>query len=285
MPYYHVYIHWEDEVGARWGENIDFSLEQITKLVKTIKEGTPFVLKNFRIIPFNITKLEIWKTEERAYGKSDTWRWIPSHGVNVTNSFIIALPTKPDSRKIEDKIKTNSSGKIKTAVSKNVFIVYGRDETQALLLQKYLKDKLKVDAVMFDDLPDKGRTIIEQLEYIQDNVGYAFVIVTPDDVGCLTENIRELAKMLVGLKTIKGETVAKIFRMLQTRARQNVVFELGLFMGALGREKVCCLLKRDTAERPSDIDGVLYKRFNESVSEIFHEIPEELKAAGYEIKI
>lgn len=277
MPYYHVYIHWKDEIGACWGEDIDFNVGQLNELINTIKRGVPILLKGIKINPYGITKLEIWKTDERAREKSKTWEWIPRHGENVTKYFIITLPIKAQSPQME------VSEEIESAPRKNIFIVHGRDDKQALLLQKYLKDKLKVDAVMFDDLPDKGRTIIEQLEYIRDNVGYAFVIVTPDDVGCLTEDIEELGKMLVGLKSVKAQTIGKMFELLHTRARQNVVFELGLFMGALGRKKVCCLLKQDTEERPSDIDGILYKLFNKSVSEIFHEIPEELTYAGYDI--
>ena len=66
------------------------------------------------------------------------------------------------------------------------------------------------------------------------------------------------------------------------RARQNVVLELGLFMGLLGRERVCCLYKGGV-ELPSDFSGILYKEFNKSISEIAWEIRKELKAAGYEV--
>jgi len=135
---------------------------------------------------------------------------------------------------------------------------------------------MKIDAVMFDDLPDKGRTIIEQLEYIERNVYYAFIIITPDDMGCLSEKMKKLATMLVGRETVKGKTVERLFKILKTRGRQNVAFEHGLFIGALGRNNVCCLLRNDVEEKPSDIDGILYKSFDKSVKEIFHEIADEL---------
>jgi len=35
-----------------------------------------------------------------------------------------------------------------------------------------------------------------------------------------------------------------------------------LFIGALGRENVCCLKLKNVKEKPSDIDGILYKEFN-----------------------
>jgi len=292
MPYYHVFIKYIHKEKMKLTDWTNLSKEVVEKqIAHPYMENRSFMFAGEVIHPCKIRMIQIFTS-----GTPDTELILPNgrpflketnvlyildcfsrgmvQGVDMVTQEFIHLP--PKTAKISFRPVGNKN---------KVFIVHGRDETQALLLQKYLKDKLKVDAVMFDDLPDKGRTIIEQLEYIQDNVGYAFVIVTPDDVGCLTENIKELAKMLVGLKSIKGETVAKIFGMLHTRARQNVVFELGLFMGALGREKVCCLLKQGTEEKPSDIDGILYKLFNKSVSEIFHEIPEELRGLVMKQKV
>jgi predicted nucleotide-binding protein len=54
------------------------------------------------------------------------------------------------------------------------------------------------------------------------------------------------------------------------------LFELGLFIGTLGRENVCYLKQKNLKEIPSDLDGVLYKEFDESVEEVFYQLPEEL---------
>jgi predicted nucleotide-binding protein len=287
MMYYHVYIEYKDKKGEQksilsFNNDGDYVRDYIAS---PYMKNERFFCLGFVIDPSNINRISIYESETdfrnlilpngetpvdmphdyivECFGKGRV------KGVYQVTCNFITLPPKEKEKPITP---TKPLGKKEKA-----FIVHGRDDEQALLLQKYLKDKLKIDAVMFDDLPDKGRTIIEQLEYIKDNVFYAFVIVTPDDVGCLTEDIEELGKMLVGLKSVKAETVGKIFGMLHTRARQNVVFELGLFISALGRENVCCLLKQDTDEKPSDIDGILYKSFNKSVKEIFHEIADELK--------
>ena len=50
------------------------------------------------------------------------------------------------------------------------------------------------------------------------------------------------------------------------RARQNVILELGFFMGFLGRRRVCCLYK-EGVELPSNILGIVYKKFKENLSE------------------
>lgn len=154
-----------------------------------------------------------------------------------------------------------------TAGKRNkVFIAHGRNDREALLLQKYLRDQLKIDAFVFDDLPDKGRTIIEQLEFIKERVWYAFAIGMAEDSGCLGTGINAIRRVLM--------------RSLRTRTRQNVVFELGLLIGALGRENVCCLLQENVEEKPSDIDGILYKSFSRSVDEKFHEIEREIRDRG-----
>jgi len=156
-----------------------------------------------------------------------------------------------------------------------VFIVHGREEYPALLLHKYLHN-LGVDAITFDDFPDKGKTIIEQIEYIRDNISYAFAVLTPDDVGCRQEEADEISAVVAGIKKVTKEAAGKALQALQGRARQNVIFELGLFIGALGRENVCCLKQKDVKELPSDLSGILYKEFDKDVKEIFHELREEL---------
>jgi predicted nucleotide-binding protein len=289
MSYYHVAIA-KKRGKTRWAFAFNLSREQLEQeIITPFKEQQSFVCSRSVIHPSDIEYIRITETEEpssqilaRTKKKRilekvmtlfedtrdqrehyiDEWAVIHT-GKDVTRELIKGFNLFTEMPGIFTK-------------KDRVFIVHGREDKHALLLQKYL-GKLKVNAVMFDDLRDKGKTIIEQLEYIKDHVYHAFVIVTPDDVGCLREEIQNTAKMVVGLKTVSNKTVAKIFESLHERARQNVVFELGLFIGALGRENVCCILQKDVKEKPSDIDGILYKSFSKSITEVFHEIAEELK--------
>jgi predicted nucleotide-binding protein len=48
---------------------------------------------------------------------------------------------------------------------------------------------------------------------------------------------------------------------LRARARQNVILELGYFLGRLGRTRVCAL-HRGGVELPSDFQGVVYIEFD-----------------------
>lgn len=68
---------------------------------------------------------------------------------------------------------------------------------------------------------------------------------------------------------------------LKPRARQNVIFELGFFIGRLGRSKVCALVKGNV-ETPSDYDGVVYTELDDAGG-WKTKLTQELKAAGLNI--
>jgi len=52
----------------------------------------------------------------------------------------------------------------------------------------------------------------------------------------------------------------------------------------LGRDRVLCLLQ-EKVEPPSDLSGIVYLLFKESVHEVREKIIKELKEVGYEIKV
>lgn len=101
-----------------------------------------------------------------------------------------------------------------------------------------------------------GATLIEKLENNSD-VAYAVVLLTGDDVGGLDKDS------------------------LKPRARQNVVFELGYFVGLLARKRVCALVEPGV-EIFSDIDGVNYVEVDSNNSWKI-EVMKELKHAGFDV--
>lgn len=98
--------------------------------------------------------------------------------------------------------------------------------------------------------------MIEKVEAHGD-VGFAVVLLTPDDEGCS-----------------KGGTP-------ESRARQNVLLELGYFMGRLGRDRVCTL-KKGQLEIPSDFAGVVWEPMDSSGGWRLA-LARELQTAGYSI--
>ena len=106
-------------------------------------------------------------------------------------------------------------------------------------------------------------TIIEKFEKHSD-VGYAFILLTPDEVAYLAA---EASK--------PDDERRKEFR-----SRPNVIFEFGYFVGKLGRSRVCCLHTGDVS-LPSDIQGMIYKNFRNGIDEVAYSILKDLKAAGH----
>jgi hypothetical protein len=139
--------------------------------------------------------------------------------------------------------------------TRKVFVVHGHDEGARQSVARYL-EKLGFEAIILHEQPSRGRTIIEKIEDHGD-VGFAVVLLTPDDVG--------------GLNADK----------LQPRARQNVILELGYFIGRLTRSRVCAL-KRGNVEVPSDFGGVVYTEFDENGG-WKAALGKELEAAGFQI--
>lgn len=140
-------------------------------------------------------------------------------------------------------------------LSKKVFIVHGHDEGSREKVARFL-ERIGLEAIILHEQANRGRTVIEKvIEY--GNVGFAVVLLTPDDEG-----------------GVKGG-------MLEPRARQNVLLELGFFIGRLGRDKVCAL-KKGMVEIPSDFAGVVWEHMDDN-NGWKQSLSRELEAAGYTI--
>lgn len=122
--------------------------------------------------------------------------------------------------------------KSKQALSK-VFVVHGHNEALKQSVARLIEKQETIEPIILHEKPNKGATIIEKFERNSD-VGAAICLFTADDVG-----------------RAKGE------QQENDRARQNVVFEAGFFMGSLGRDRIILLAERGV-EIPSDIKGVVY---------------------------
>jgi hypothetical protein len=71
---------------------------------------------------------------------------------------------------------TNSSNMSK------VFVVHGHDEGARLAVARFL-EKIELEAIILQEQPDQGLTIIEKFEAHARQVGFAVVVLTPDDLG------------------------------------------------------------------------------------------------------
>lgn len=161
---------------------------------------------------------------------------------------------------------TESSQSISPALSNKVFIVHGHDNELKLDVERFIRE-IGLQPVVLHREIDRGQTIIEKFEENSD-VGFAFILLTPDEIAYTAD------------QKDKKDTERK----WEYRARPNVIFEYGYFIGKLGRERVCCLSKGNVTV-PSDISGLLYKSINNTVDEQGMAIIRELRAVGYTINM
>jgi predicted nucleotide-binding protein len=142
--------------------------------------------------------------------------------------------------------------------TKNVFVIHGHDEVAKQELSRLL-ESWNLTPLVLSEVESQGKTIIELLEITIPKSNYAIALLTPDDI-CLKyekDNISDVR-----------------------RARQNVILELGWFIGILGRQNVTVLIKNNPmVELPSDIVGVKYHEFKESIEEVESKLKKELLIA------
>lgn len=138
---------------------------------------------------------------------------------------------------------------------RRIFIVHGHDEGARESVARYL-EKIGFEPVILHEQANKGRTVIEKVEANSD-VSFAVVLLTPDDEG------------------------RKLGGPMELRARQNVLLELGYFIGKLGRANVCAIKKNEVAI-PSDFAGVVWENMDQTGA-WKQALARELQAAGHEI--
>lgn len=144
---------------------------------------------------------------------------------------------------------------VKTAANRKIFIVHGHDNGAKESVARYV-EKLGFEAIILHEQANRGQTVIEKIEE-HSKVAFAVVLLTPDDEGCR-----------------KGGT-------LEPRARQNVLLELGYFLGCLGRDRVCAL-KRGELELPSDYVGVVWEKMDDTGA-WKQSLARELDEAGFNL--
>jgi predicted nucleotide-binding protein len=161
------------------------------------------------------------------------------------------------------KVDTSTESKLFT---NSIFIVHGHDEQLKIDVERFLHE-VGLKPIVLHREADKGQTIIEKFEEHSD-VGYAFILLTPDDI-CYSA---------------KEASLNEANRSFEYRARPNVIFEFGYFVGKLGRDRVCCIYKGNVTV-PSDLNGLIYKSITCSIDEQGMSILRELKAAGYKVSL
>ena len=162
----------------------------------------------------------------------------------------------------EDEVASNNLAS--RPDTNKVFIVHGRDDAAKANLEAFVRE-IGLEPIVLHRQADGGLTVIEKFEKYSD-VGYAFILLTPDELAYLASD------------SSKPEAE----RGIERRARPNVIFEWGYFVGKLGRPRVCCI-STGNVDLPSDMAGLVTKRYQSSVEEAGYGILKDLRAAGYKV--
>jgi predicted nucleotide-binding protein len=118
---------------------------------------------------------------------------------------------------------------------RSVFLVHGHSESAKHNVARFLENgRTNFEVRLLSETTNRGRTIIEKFEDEAELSTYAVVLLTADDEGGPRSGAER-----------------------HPRARQNVILELGYFIGRLGRDKVAILYEAGV-ELPSDVLGVAY---------------------------
>jgi predicted nucleotide-binding protein len=267
--YYHAQIFLKDPKADDLFE-FDLPEEYIRdKIAKPFVAGLPFFFGGASIRTENVERLRVVRTDEpadavssrmaQAYrrnrvmvSKNMAKEWIVSknqESVDVTRDFLNAAGSTVN----RDRESQSSPGK---AIVGTIFIVHGHDQNLLKDLELALR-RWGLDPIVLSQKANRGQTLVEKFE-ANANVGFAFVLLTPDDVG--------------------GKESAH----LQPRARQNVIWEWGYLIGRLGRNRVCCVY-REGVEMPSDLHGIVTVNVRTGLDEKLEEIRRELKEAGFPV--
>lgn len=194
------------------------------------------------------------------------------------------LGTMIEDLKMSESSKISPETKGDKPKSTRVFIVHGTDHKPMKELKAMLSG-LGLNPIVLHEQPSSGKTVVEKLEDYSD-VGYAFVILTPDDGLFSIQEVEKLCDEIDSKKIYEHQKDKLFFdsfgKMWRRVARQNVILELGYFMGLLGRNRVCCLYNGNVV-LPSDIHGIVYVPFKNSVEEAKDMIVKELRACGYKV--
>ncbi len=141
------------------------------------------------------------------------------------------IKKKPDEKTKEDQVVMPEP--VTSDGPPVVFVIHGHDSPMKREVQLFINRCGLRDRVGHEEADISG-SILDKLTSDKDLPVYAIAALSPDD----TQHDGSLW------------------------ARQNVIFEIGYFMGLLGRKKVRLLRQAGTAI-PSDLQGILYTNYDE----------------------
>ncbi len=244
------------------------------------------ILKGEALLKLKIKNIQQWKTAEKKFKvwNSENYELLKlifknnkvakdysSSGWSIGRIFVSDLKLSEKTAKlnidIQDKLDKLNSIKLSLGIfkiqdrtgkrdnSKRLFFVHGTNCSTKTMVINFITE-LGLEPIVLQEFIAGGKTLIEEI-LTRSEVKFAIVLLTPDNVGGIQPDN------------------------LKFRADQNVILELGIFVGLFGREKVCGLYTNDL-QIPEDYHGFEYIKIDKS-GKWREQVFEELKTAGFEI--
>ena len=271
MPeFYHCHLVVEGEKGPGHYLN-DLSINALfADILVPFSHGDQFIFDGYMISPNKVKRLKVVSTPSPAKV------YIDQHYEKMRRSNIADMATIPKSialtkgedvtveilKKAKESVLISSGpeeieGRENQGMNRRIFVVHGHDMASMHELCRILKDEFDLEPVVLSEQPNVGLdTIISKFERLAETCRAVAVLLTPDDRISETEMLR---------------------------ARQNVIFELGYFLGMLRSpdQRHIMIFFKESVEVPSDINGVVYFPYHKSVTEVFYQMKKQIEIWGY----
>jgi predicted nucleotide-binding protein len=256
--YWHFLIKTKAQQYISIINDLTFSEAQ-TRIIKPFLEKRLFTVSGIMINPaIQIEEIRLAQSNESQKDMEEKYLK-DSHGLLPHGDTLKLLPFKQGKDFTDILLLNNTKVQVAQEINGNkIFIVHGHDEQARDNTARFI-DKLGLESIILSEQASKGKTVIEKFEEHSSEVAFAVILLTPDDFGGSKQT-----------PDVKND-----------RARQNVIFELGYFLGKLGREHVCAL-RKGTIENPSDYSGVIYIDMDKAGAWKY-QLAKEMKTAGLQI--
>jgi predicted nucleotide-binding protein len=210
----------------------------------------PVVVDDYKYLPPDIAHIQaaLIRTDDLESSAKDVARaiqaWVahkPASKIDESFSNIFAQDLAREA---------NRAGQTVTDAAKHsVFVVHGHDDDALNVVKQFLIE-IDVIPIILRDIEEPDDSLLRRFLRVAEQASFAVVVVSPDDIGA----------SLVHYGAPKGGE-----NTLRYRARQNVILELGFFLGKLKEFRKVFVLRKlpqepwPEFEMPSDLAGAIFK--------------------------
>lgn len=271
QPKYHVYIEYEDPEKS--GIRFNISEEELVRtFVTPFTAGQPFWFMGRLLSPQKVASVVIFWSYETAdklflpnqetiatcKDKKFVMDSISKGKVKGAYLYTEKFLTPTDKKAVASGLSATSSSPVN--MRRRIFVAHGSDDEMKQATVGAL-GKLGLAPVLMREQPSQGRKIVEAFADYAD-VSFAVVLLSPDD-----------------FVYSKDDAPAK----RKLRPAHDVVFELGFFLGRLGKDNVLVFYRElENFEALTDFEGVRFTAFDDRDSWKLSLI-RELTACGYSV--